>query len=159
MKGITEKDERGKLGRREVQRLKESLLLEEDMGGGLLLHWDQTVGAGASIGPAHHRLNQRETAMRSSDDDNYDDSVSKMKAAEEALEAKQKKQSSFELSGKLAAETNRVRGITFLFIKPPYAKKPDIRWRLYVFKGGEALNGHFCDFLFLVSLASRKGAA
>ncbi|PNT13568.2 hypothetical protein POPTR_011G136102v4 [Populus trichocarpa] len=77
---------------------------------------------------------------RSSDDDNYDDSVSKMKAAEEALEAKQKKQSSFELSGKLAAETNRVRGITFLFIKPPYAKKPDIRWRLYVFKGGEALN-------------------
>eukprot|EP00258_Populus_trichocarpa_P051384 XP_024467403.1 FHA domain-containing protein DDL [Populus trichocarpa] len=75
-----------------------------------------------------------------SDDDNYDDSVSKMKAAEEALEAKQKKQSSFELSGKLAAETNRVRGITFLFIKPPYAKKPDIRWRLYVFKGGEALN-------------------
>ncbi|KAJ6980180.1 hypothetical protein NC653_028105 [Populus alba x Populus x berolinensis] len=85
---------------------------------------------------------------RSSDDDNYDDSVSKMKAAEEALEA-QKKQSSFELSGKLAAETNRVIGITLLFTKPPYAKKPDIRWRLYVFKGGEALNGHFCDFLFL----------
>ncbi|KAJ6894526.1 hypothetical protein NC652_028328 [Populus alba x Populus x berolinensis] len=64
MKGITEKGERGKLGRREGQRLKESLLLEEDMGGGLLLHWDQTVGAGASIGPAHHRLYQRETAMR-----------------------------------------------------------------------------------------------
>ncbi|XP_061983471.1 FHA domain-containing protein DDL-like isoform X2 [Populus nigra] len=71
-----------------------------------------------------------------------------MKAAEETLEAKQKKQSSFELSGKLAAETNRVRGITFLFTKPPYAKKPDIRWRLYVFKGGEALNGHFCDSCF-----------
>ncbi|KAJ6980179.1 hypothetical protein NC653_028105 [Populus alba x Populus x berolinensis] len=64
MKGITEKGERGNLGRREGQRLKESLLLEEDMGGGLLLHWDQTVGAGASIGPAHHRLYQRETAMR-----------------------------------------------------------------------------------------------
>ncbi|KAG6756587.1 hypothetical protein POTOM_040019 [Populus tomentosa] len=168
MKGITEKGERGKLGRREGQRLKESLLLEEDMGGGLLLHWDQTVGAGASIGPAHHRLYQRETAMRSSDDDNYDDSVSKMKAAEEALEAKQKiiwclandlnhdhyhhnlqKQSSFELSGKLAAETNRVIGITLLFTKPPYAKKPDIRWRLYVFKGGEALNGKFWGFFFI----------
>ncbi|KAG6755427.1 hypothetical protein POTOM_041250 [Populus tomentosa] len=149
MKGITEKDERGKLGRREGQRLKESLLLKEDMGGGLLLHWDQTVGAGASIGPAHHRLNQRETAMRNSDDDNYDDSVSKMKAAEKALEAKQKKQSSFELSGKLAAETNRVIGITLLFTKPPYAKKPDIRWRLYVFKGGEALNGKFWGFFFI----------
>ncbi|KAJ6894535.1 hypothetical protein NC652_028335 [Populus alba x Populus x berolinensis] len=95
------------------------------------------------------------------------------------------KQSSFEQSGKHAAETNRVivllnlslsphfiqlwwqgsftafvRGGKnsevplsnmhyMLFTKPPYAKKPDIRWRLYVFKGGEALNGHFCDFLFL----------
>jgi hypothetical protein len=40
-------------------------------------------------------------------------------------------------------------GITFLFIKPPYAKKPDIRWRLYVFKGGEALNGKFRWFFFI----------
>jgi hypothetical protein len=64
MKGIAETEERGKLGRREGQRLKESLLLKEDMGGGLLLHWDQTVGTGASIGLAHHSLNQRETAIR-----------------------------------------------------------------------------------------------
>lgn len=69
-----------------------------------------------------------------------DDSVAKMKAAEEALEAKQKQQPSFELSGKLADETNRVRGVTLLFTEPPEARKPDIRWRLYVFKGGEELN-------------------
>ncbi|XP_004500039.1 FHA domain-containing protein DDL [Cicer arietinum] len=68
------------------------------------------------------------------------DSVMKMKAAEEALEEKQKQKPSFELSGKLAAETNRVRGITLLFNEPPEARKPDIKWRLYVFKGGEVLN-------------------
>ncbi|GMP52592.1 hypothetical protein CsSME_00018339 [Camellia sinensis var. sinensis] len=38
-----------------------------------------------------------------------DDSVAKMKAAEDALQEKEKQKPSFELSGKLAAETNRVR--------------------------------------------------
>ncbi|XP_062077776.1 FHA domain-containing protein DDL [Humulus lupulus] len=72
--------------------------------------------------------------------DNEDDSVSKMKVPEDALAAKQKEKPSFELSGKLAAETNRVRGITLLFNEPPDARKPDVRWRLYVFKNGEVLN-------------------
>ncbi|KAA8526955.1 hypothetical protein F0562_008816 [Nyssa sinensis] len=71
-------------------------------------------------------------------DDN--DSVAKMKAAEEALETKEAQKPSFELSGKLAAETNRVRGVTLLFTEPPDARKPEIRWRLYVFKAGEVLN-------------------
>ncbi|KAG6790601.1 hypothetical protein POTOM_006759 [Populus tomentosa] len=84
--------------------------------------------------------NSRGAEQRNSDDDNYDDSVAKMKAAEEALEVKKKQEPSFELSGKLAAETNRVRGVTLLFTEPPDAKKPNVRWRLYVFKGGEALN-------------------
>ncbi|KAI8557630.1 hypothetical protein RHMOL_Rhmol04G0025000 [Rhododendron molle] len=68
------------------------------------------------------------------------DSVAIMKATEEALETKEKQKPSFELSGKLAAETNRVKGVTLLFNEPPEARKPDIRWRLYVFKGGEVLN-------------------
>uniref|UniRef100_A0A6N2K8Y8 FHA domain-containing protein n=1 Tax=Salix viminalis TaxID=40686 RepID=A0A6N2K8Y8_SALVM len=154
LRGIVEKEERGKLGRRDGQggmRLKESLLLEEDIGGGLLHLWNQTVVTGVSMTLDRRMvldrrpLNQRETAMRgaeqrNSDDENYDDSVAKMKAAEEALEAKKKQEPSFELSGKLAAETNRVRGVTLLFTEPPDAKKPDVRWRLYVFKGGEALN-------------------
>uniref|UniRef100_A0A9I9DGQ8 Uncharacterized protein n=1 Tax=Cucumis melo TaxID=3656 RepID=A0A9I9DGQ8_CUCME len=80
--------------------------------------------------------NSRRPESRSDDDD----SVAKMKAAEQALEAKQKDKPSFELSGKLAAETNRVRGITLLFNEPPDARKPDVRWRLYVFKAGEVLN-------------------
>lgn len=32
-------------------------------------------------------------------------------------------------------------GVTLLFTEPPDARKPEIRWRLYVFKGGEVLNG------------------
>ncbi|KAL4324573.1 hypothetical protein GQ457_11G012860 [Hibiscus cannabinus] len=54
-----------------------------------------------------------------------------MKAASEALEAKQKQKPTFELSGKLAAETNRVRGVILLFNEPPDARKPNVRWRLY----------------------------
>ncbi|KAK2983667.1 hypothetical protein RJ640_023201 [Escallonia rubra] len=59
------------------------------------------------------------------------DSVAKMAAAEEELQAKEKQKPSFELSGKLAEETNRFRGVTLLFTEPPDARKPDIRWRLY----------------------------
>ncbi|KAK3139022.1 hypothetical protein QOZ80_5AG0376630 [Eleusine coracana subsp. coracana] len=68
------------------------------------------------------------------------DSVAKMTAAAEALEAKEKQKPSFELSGKLAEETNRVAGVNMLYSEPPEGRKPDIRWRLYVFKGGEPLN-------------------
>ncbi|XP_008784549.2 FHA domain-containing protein DDL isoform X2 [Phoenix dactylifera] len=80
-------------------------------------------------------------AEQSSDVDH--DSVAKMNEAAEALEAKEKQvqqKPSFELSGKLAEETNRFRGVTLLFNEPPDARKPDVRWRLYVFKAGEVLN-------------------
>ncbi|KAL7103488.1 hypothetical protein ACP275_08G182400 [Erythranthe tilingii] len=103
----------------------------------------------------HHRGRQRSRSPHADDDrgrnevansrdseprNGDDDSVAKMKAAEETLEAKEKQKPSFELSGKLAAETNRFRGVTLLFNEPPDARKPDVRWRLYVFKGGEVLN-------------------
>ncbi|KAJ9153739.1 hypothetical protein P3X46_027149 [Hevea brasiliensis] len=89
----------------------------------------------------HRRQRDKVTNSRGTERWNDDDdSVAKMKAAEEALESKQKQQPSFELSGKLAAETNRVRGVTLLFNEPPDARKPDIRWRLYVFKNGDVLN-------------------
>lgn len=80
--------------------------------------------------------NSRGSEYRNGDDD----SVAKMKAAEMALAEKDKQKPSFELSGKLAAETNRVRGVTLLFNEPPDARKPDVRWRLYVFRAGEVLN-------------------
>ncbi|XP_077243549.1 SMAD/FHA domain-containing protein isoform X2 [Tasmannia lanceolata] len=92
----------------------------------------------ASKGGARDEATNQSGAEQFRDEDH--DSVAKMKAAEEALEGKQKDKPSFELSGKLAAETNRVRGVTLLFTEPPDARKPDVRWRLYVFKAGEVLN-------------------
>ncbi|KEH33718.1 smad/FHA domain protein [Medicago truncatula] len=86
--------------------------------------------------PRDEGKNSREAEMMNEEDD----SLMKMKAAEEALQEKQKVKPSFELSGKLAEETNRVRGITLLFNEPPEARKPDVKWRLYVFKTGEMLN-------------------
>ncbi|KAL3508513.1 hypothetical protein ACH5RR_027914 [Cinchona calisaya] len=90
---------------------------------------------------ADKRARDEGTNSRGSDHRNGDDdSVSKMKATEAALESKEKEKPSFELSGKLAAETNRFRGITLLFTEPPDARMPPIRWRLYVFKAGDVLN-------------------
>jgi len=45
-------------------------------------------------------------------------------------------QPSFGLSGKLAAETNKVNGVELKHQPPPDAAKPDKKWRLYVFKDG-----------------------
>ncbi|XP_010474434.1 PREDICTED: FHA domain-containing protein DDL-like [Camelina sativa] len=64
--------------------------------------------------------------------------------ADEALAKKNKEEPCFELSGKLAEETTRYKGITLLFNEPPDARKPNDRWRLYVFKDGEPLNEPLC---------------
>ncbi len=42
----------------------------------------------------------------------------------------------FALSGKLAAETNRVNGVVLLHVEPPEAAVPTQRWRLYQVSGG-----------------------
>uniref|UniRef100_A0A0K0DGC7 FHA domain-containing protein n=1 Tax=Angiostrongylus cantonensis TaxID=6313 RepID=A0A0K0DGC7_ANGCA len=43
------------------------------------------------------------------------------------------------VSGKLAEDTNMYRGVLIKYNEPPEAKKPTLRWRLYPFKGDEAL--------------------
>lgn len=40
-------------------------------------------------------------------------------------------------------------GVTLLFNEPPDARKPDVRWRLYVFKSGEVLNGNCYKYISL----------
>ena len=42
----------------------------------------------------------------------------------------------YELSGMLAAETNKVAGVEIKYNEPPEARKPSLHWRLYIFKGG-----------------------
>ncbi|CAH1228359.1 SNIP1 [Branchiostoma lanceolatum] len=57
---------------------------------------------------------------------------------EEGEEAN-KDEPNFELSGALTEETNKFRGVVIKYREPPEARKPRKRWRLYPFKGEEAL--------------------
>ncbi|KAG1150094.1 hypothetical protein G6F37_000374 [Rhizopus arrhizus] len=59
------------------------------------------------------------------------------KKEEEPVE---KEQPNFGLSGKLAAETNTVKGVELKYNEPPEAAKPKQKWRLYVFKGKEQVD-------------------
>ncbi|XP_071485368.1 smad nuclear-interacting protein 1-like [Diadema antillarum] len=45
----------------------------------------------------------------------------------------------FGLSGALTEDTNTFRGIVIKYNEPPEARKPKLRWRLYVFKGEQEL--------------------
>ncbi|CAL8137461.1 unnamed protein product [Orchesella dallaii] len=59
---------------------------------------------------------------------------------EEEEPQKEKEQPNFGLSGKLTEESNTFRGVVVKYAEPPEARKPNkIRWRLYPFKGEEAL--------------------
>lgn len=51
----------------------------------------------------------------------------------------EKEKPNFGLSGKLTAETNTVHGVVIAYAEPPGARKPKRRWRLYPFKGEQAL--------------------
>lgn len=45
----------------------------------------------------------------------------------------------FKLSGKLAEDTNVYKGVVIKYSEPPEARMPKKRWRLYPFKGEEAM--------------------
>jgi len=62
------------------------------------------------------------------------------KEEDDSEKPKEKEQPNFGLSGKLTEETNTFRGVVVKYSEPPEARKPNkIRWRLYPFKGEEAL--------------------
>ncbi|VDI33880.1 putative serine/threonine-protein kinase DDB_G0280133 [Mytilus galloprovincialis] len=54
-------------------------------------------------------------------------------------EPKDKDKPDFELSGKLTEDTNSYKGVVIKYNQPPEARRPKKRWRLYPFKGEEAL--------------------
>lgn len=55
-------------------------------------------------------------------------------------EDKPEPEANFALSGKLAAETNTVKGVVLVHQEPPEARKPVQMWRLYGFKNGEPID-------------------
>ncbi|KAI6183004.1 3-methylcrotonyl-CoA carboxylase 2 [Aphelenchoides bicaudatus] len=46
---------------------------------------------------------------------------------------------SFEVSGKLAGDTNTFKGVVIKYNEPPEAAKPRLKWRLYPMKGEEVM--------------------
>ena len=52
----------------------------------------------------------------------------------------EKQKPNFEITGKLAEDTNTFNGIVIKYNEPLEARKPKRRWRLYPFKGEESLN-------------------
>ncbi|KAI7874783.1 SMAD/FHA domain-containing protein [Mucor mucedo] len=60
-----------------------------------------------------------------------------VKEEEEPIE---KIEPNFGLSGKLAAETNTVKGVELKYNEPAEAAVPKTKWRLYVFKGDEQID-------------------
>jgi len=52
---------------------------------------------------------------------------------------KPKEAPNFEVTGKLAEDTNKFKGVVIKYNEPPEACKPKIRWRLYPFKDNSSL--------------------
>ena len=59
--------------------------------------------------------------------------------AGEAEPIKEKIKPDFNVSGKLAEETNLVNGVLLKYTEPAEARKPKLRWRLYPFKKEDSL--------------------
>ncbi|CAH8461624.1 unnamed protein product [Schistosoma intercalatum] len=51
-----------------------------------------------------------------------------------------KQKANFELSGKLAEDTNVFKGVVIKYNEPEDARKPNTHWRLYAFKGNKTLS-------------------
>ncbi|XP_028516728.1 smad nuclear interacting protein 1 [Exaiptasia diaphana] len=60
-------------------------------------------------------------------------------AQENNTDAAGAEEPNFGLSGKLTEYTNTYKGVVIKYNEPPEARKPKTRWRLYPFKGEEAL--------------------
>ena len=61
------------------------------------------------------------------------------KGAADAGDEKDNSGVNMQTSGKLLEDTNVINGVTVKYAEPPEARKPRIKWRLYVFKGDEEL--------------------
>uniref|UniRef100_A0A1B0DB75 Uncharacterized protein n=1 Tax=Phlebotomus papatasi TaxID=29031 RepID=A0A1B0DB75_PHLPP len=76
---------------------------------------------------------------RQEDDGKYEWGKRDDKSFAEQKEPVEKEKPNFGLSGKLTEDTNKVNGVVIKYAEPPEARKPKRRWRLYPFKGEQAL--------------------
>ncbi|KAL8584352.1 hypothetical protein ACOMHN_031972 [Nucella lapillus] len=86
-----------------------------------------------------HNDDCRREARRQREQENEGENFGQPSAEDEADSALEKEKPNFELSGKLTEDTNTFRGVVVKYNEPAEARKPKRRWRLYGFKGDEAL--------------------
>ncbi|KAL8560143.1 hypothetical protein ACOMHN_021639 [Nucella lapillus] len=82
-----------------------------------------------------HNDDRRREARRQREQENERDNFGQPSAEDQA----EKDKPNFELSGKLTEDTNTFRGVVVKYNQPSEARMPKRRWRLYGFKGNEAL--------------------
>jgi len=83
----------------------------------------------------HDRL--REQRREQEGEENW--GTAAVKEEEEGESKKPKDKPNFGLSGKLTEETNTYKGVVIKYNEPQEARKPRKKWRLYPFKGDDAL--------------------
>ena len=66
---------------------------------------------------------------------------------DEDCPVKEKEMPNFKTSGKLAEDTNTVNGIVLKYSEPAEARKPDLEYSLFVFKGDDMLGKKFYFYL------------
>lgn len=88
---------------------------------------------------ARRRERRRQRDQENQEDYNFGSNDSQDTTAAEGAEPVEKEMPNFEVSGKLAEETNTFRGVVIKYSEPPEARKPKKRWRLYPFKEGQSL--------------------
>ncbi|XP_071113596.1 smad nuclear interacting protein 1-like [Haliotis cracherodii] len=87
------------------------------------------------------RKARRQRERENNDDDQFQFGQGRNLGPEPPVktEPKEKEKPNFEVSGKLAEDTNTYRGVVIKYNEPPEARKPRRKWRLYPFKGDQAL--------------------
>lgn len=84
------------------------------------------------------RDDRREKKQRWGRQEDWDDKRGDDEKKEDEV-PQEKEKVNLGTSGILAADTNTFKGVVIKYNEPPEAKKPVVRWRLYPFKGEEAL--------------------
>ncbi|RWS30598.1 smad nuclear interacting protein 1-like protein [Leptotrombidium deliense] len=89
----------------------------------------------------HERYDREERRHRYDRNDKYEKRVTEVKneKSDEKPPPKEREKPNFGLSGKLAEDTNLFNGVVVKYNEPPEARIPKRNWRLYPFKGEEAL--------------------
>ena len=116
---------------------------ERDKRGGAAGGTTTTMAAAVMRSRKQRADKQREgaaaTAAAAADKEGAGEAAKKSAASAAGGDEKDNSGVNMQTSGKLLEDTNVINGVTVKYAEPREARKPRIKWRLYVFKGDEEL--------------------